>query len=144
MRVAGSSVFPQRTRRAQQPLRQERRVDERLPTFREVHHVRGGRIDGPRDGRPRQRRILRALATFRRVVGRQLDPRGQAVNQPSERFEVSDRAPVGLRRLFDRHAGLQRPVRQILEDRIGDTPQDADPDCAITIGRGDRLKRCPR
>jgi hypothetical protein len=59
-----------RSRRAQQTLREECRVDERLTIAREIESVGRGWVHCARDGTLRERRVLFAQPSFRgSVVG---------------------------------------------------------------------------
>ena len=61
----------------------------------------------------------------------QLDPRRHAREQPADRLEMRDVLPIRAGGLLDRHARLQRAGREILQNRIGEPAQQADPDRTI-------------
>jgi hypothetical protein len=57
---------------------------------------------------------------------------------------MRDRAAIGPRRLFDRHAGLECSVGEVRQDGISQAPHDGDPECPIVLtwlGRR-RLRGC--
>ena len=122
-------------RRPQNPLGQERRVDQRLPLACEIQEVRRRRVDRAGDGAAGEVGVLGALTTLGRLVGGELDPRRDARHQPSKRLEVAHRPPVGLRRLLDRHPRLQRAVREVFQDRIREARHHADPVRAVALCR---------
>jgi hypothetical protein len=111
----------QRLRGAQQTLRKERRVHERLPLAREVHDVRRRGIDGAVDRGQRE-------VAVRRLP--RLDPRRDAREEPPERLEMRHVVPIGAGRLLHRHPRLQRAGREIGEHRIRQIARVRDPDFA--------------
>ena len=127
-----------RPRRAQQPLREERGVDQRLALAREVHEVRRCRIDRAGD-----RARARAAHTCPRRALRPSRPRGSsshgaipAISRPSASRCVTDRRD--RRRLPARPASaFQRPVRQVGQHRVREALEHAHP--VGTIG-GRRLE----
>ena len=133
----------QRARRAEESLREERGIDQRLPIAGEVQEIRRGGIDGAARSRGRASCAYRCAAVPPGVrVGRQLEPRRDAGDQPAERLEMRDRSPVGAWRLFHRHRALERAVGQVGEHRIGEPAQRARSRCRVRVsGRLRRLTR---
>jgi hypothetical protein len=72
----------------------------------------------------------RAQLPFARLVRRQLDPRREPRDQPTDRFEMRHRAAIRCA-LLDWHPCLQRPVRKIRQHRIRELPHHRDPVLAI-------------
>ena len=131
----------QRPRRAQQALRKECGIHERLPLAGEVEEVGRRRVDRAADRAPGEIRVLDPEATFRRVVCGKLDPRRDTGDQPAERLEMRHRLALGAGRLLDRHARLERAVGQVRQDRIRKPPQDGDPGLAVSWRSGPALFR---
>ena len=139
--VAGSSASPQRARRAQHPLREERGVDERLAIAREVEEVLRLRIDGAIDRPARERRVAGPELALGGRVRRQLQPRRDAGDEPAERLEVCHSLALRAGRLLDRHPLLERFAGEIGEHGIGELLHDADPVGPFGGGRGRALRR---
>ena len=95
--VVASERLPERARRAQDAVREECGVDERLSLAREVQEIGRRRIDRARDRAPRQVGVLGAETPFACRLGRKFDPRRHAREQPAERLEVADGTPIGCR-----------------------------------------------
>ena len=131
VRVARIEAVAERGRRAQDRVRQERGVDQRLAAGGEVERVGRGRIDRLRDRTARQVEDARAGPALGGVGGRQRQPRRQARQQAAERLEMGDRRAVGAIRLFDRHRTLQRAGGEMREHRIGDADRLRDPGGAL-------------
>jgi hypothetical protein len=126
-------TIAQRVRRAQDPLREEGGIDERLAIARESEDVRRRRIDRACDCALRERRVLTTKPCLGAVIGTQLDPRRDARHQSAERFEVSHGAAIGSGRLLHRHSRVQRAVREVGEHWIGEASEDVDPQRAIAL-----------
>ncbi len=139
-------VLPQRLRRTQNRLRQERGVDERLRAVGEVETIRRRRIDRGRERLQRQFAILRAQPALGRVVWREFEPRRNAAEQPPERLQMRHlRAPLAHARpgrRLDRHPRVQPPLRQIDEHRIREPRRHRHPIRTIrrTVGRRRRRR----
>jgi hypothetical protein len=124
---AGRQLGAQRSRCAQDALREKRSVDERLALAGEVEEVRRGGINGARNRAAGQVGVLGSKTCFIAVVRGEIDPGRDAGDQPAERFEVSHTRAVRPGRLLDWHACLQRPGRQVREHRIREATQNGNP-----------------
>jgi len=124
----------QRPRRAQDALCEKRGVDERLTLAREVQEIRRRWIDGARDRLTRERRVATTKPAFVIVVGSELNPRRDACRESPKRFEMRDGTAIGSGCLLDRHARLERAVREVRQHRIGEAPKDVNPVIAIASG----------
>jgi len=120
-------------------LREERCVYQRLPIAREVYEVGRRRVDGLGNRAPGELRVARAQLSFACRIRRQLDPGREPCDKASDRFEVRHRPAIRAGRLFDRHARLQRAVREVGEDGIGEPLHERDPRLTIARSSGDRL-----
>ena len=112
--------------RAQYTLREKRGIDERLPLAREVHEIRRRRIDGVGDRAMGQRCVVRPETPLARLVRRQLEPRREPGHQSPDRLQMRNASPI-RRALLDWHACFQRPAREIVQHRIGESLHDRDP-----------------
>ena len=105
-------------------VREEGGVDERLAVAREVHEVGRRGIDGARQRAPRERRtarepfLLPCHPPARPARARGLRSAGQTPRDASRRA-------VGAAGFFDRHPGLERAVREVVEDGVGEATGSA-------------------
>ena len=82
--------IPQNTRCAQYPMRQKRRIDQRLAIQREIQSVRRVWITRRPQRSPRQRRDLVALRRLVCAQIRRFQPGRDPGQRPPEGFQVRD------------------------------------------------------
>ena len=124
----GGQRITERARRAQQRLREEGGVHERLAIGREIQEVRRRRIDAAGNGGHRQVGIPPAQRPLRGPIVGQLQPRRDAREQAAERFEMRHgRAAGRAGGLLDRHPRLQRAGGQVVQNGIREAPDEGHP-----------------
>ena len=129
---------------ANDAVRQERRVHQRLPIpFGEVHEVRRFRIYRVCNRLAGQLTVFRLNLRFFARQGIQFQPRRNAADRPSERFEVHILHPFRME--HRRHVLLQRPRRQVFQHRISNFQHCLQPirSCFHLIRLPCRIRRLP-
>lgn len=123
--------LPQLARSPEDRLRQKGRVDQRLAALREIGKIRRLRVGRGVQSHPSQRGNSGPFTPFGRAVIRQLDPRSQTNQQPAHGLEQRVRSTTFRLQRFERHQGLELPLRQGVEHRGCDLCQQSGPDRPI-------------
>ncbi len=153
VRVVASRLSPRACRGADDRVREEGGVDQRLPAGREVHRIGRRRIDRLRDRTTGEIEMAGPDAALGGVGARLAagQPRCQAGQEAADRLEVRDRRAIGAGGLLDRHRSLQRAGGEVAEHGLGDARRVGHPggplgdavtaeDCGRGVGGG----RCTR
>ena len=138
---AGVQLVPQFVGRAQERLRQESAVHQRLRAFMEVEEVGRLRVRAGADRLPREAGVALLQIAFGTGVERRFQPGRDAGEQPSDGLQVGHLAPVGhvAGDALHRHIPFQRPGGQIGQHRFRHRPQHPHPILAVGfrgLGRG--------